>query len=293
MESKLSSLSVSKKHPSKSTLILTLILTILTTFFTTTIFLFSLPPNTFPHPFQSHAPYCDPASPLSSSSSSLRQTTTKTFGVDPSLLSMSRIGDLAWSSKLQTPEGGFLWVRYNETVKEGWGVSMLHALHCLKMLRAEVRNGWEKEEAGKSRVGGMPRSSGEAEMGDEGKMHDGKQGDKVHLKHCLAYIAEVRYISSCCQISLWYVVPSLHSTNFSLTPWEVQSLLCAADSTIEPPVREKNAAGDLTMITVDGGNYKHHCKSTDFLFQKVKESERRPFKGWEWREGDTIESVFR
>ena len=46
------------------------------------------------------------------------------------------------------------------------------------------------------------------------------------------------------------------------------------------------------MITVDGGNYKHHCKSTDFLFQKVAESERRPLKGWGWREGDTIESVF-
>ena len=107
---------------------------------------------------------------------------------------MSRVGDLAWSSKLQTPEGGFLWVRYNETVKEGWGVSMLHALHCLKMLRAEVRSGWEKEEAGKSRGDGMLRSSGEVEMRDEGKMHDGKPGDKVHLQHCLAYIAEVRCI---------------------------------------------------------------------------------------------------
>lgn len=104
---------------------------------------------------------------------------------------MSAAGDEAWSSKLETRQGGFLWVRYNETLKEGWGVSMFHALHCLKMIRVELQHNWLVMDLEQS------SSHSRHEVHKAATSHEGRTGDIPHMKHCLAYIAEVR-----CQIEI-------------------------------------------------------------------------------------------
>lgn len=116
---------------------------------------------------------------------------TKVFGRDPSLVDMSAAGDEAWSSKLQTRQGGFLWVRNNDTVKEGWGVSMFHALHCLKMIRAELRHNWMVMDPE------QPFSHSQHEVHKAATSPEGQTGDIPHMKHCLAYIAEV-----CCEYEI-------------------------------------------------------------------------------------------
>ena len=136
---------------------------------------------------------CTPELPTPFSSSASSATISTVFGQDPSLDDTSSLGDEAWSRKLQTPQGGFLWVRYNETLKEGWGISMFHALHCLNMIRAEMVHSWSLMES-------TPRS--------QGPVHEYGEsiGDMKHMEHCLAYIAEVRTQPSIalCPIPLIY-----------------------------------------------------------------------------------------
>lgn len=77
------------------------------------------------------------------------------------------------------PTWGGLWVQRNETYKQGWGISMFHALHCLEMIRDGL--------ADKSSLrthGMLGKSAGNAEP-------DHHKGD--HVRHCFAYIAQVRY----------------------------------------------------------------------------------------------------
>ncbi|CAF9919343.1 MAG: hypothetical protein ALECFALPRED_001130 [Alectoria fallacina] len=75
------------------------------------------------------------------------------------------------------PTWGGLWVQRNETYKQGWGISMFHALHCLEMIRDGL--------ADKSSLrthGMLGKSAGNAEP-------DHHKGD--HVRHCFAYIAQV------------------------------------------------------------------------------------------------------
>lgn len=89
---------------------------------------------------------------------------------------MTEVGDAIWSTISSTKQGGFLWVRYNETYKTGHGVSMFHALHCLSMIRDAV----------KESNSGMVAHSHGSKRG----IHSGKSEDEMHIGHCLSYAAQ-------------------------------------------------------------------------------------------------------
>ncbi|KAL6890780.1 hypothetical protein GGI43DRAFT_206917 [Trichoderma evansii] len=90
--------------------------------------------------------------------------------------------------------------------------------------------------------------------------HGGAGTDSVHIPHCLSYIA--------------------------------QSILCAGDSTIEPPWLKKDASGHIIAHGVDGVGIEHKCKNTDLLWSTARQSEQAPLEPWAWKPGDTVESVF-
>jgi hypothetical protein len=73
----------------------------------------------------------------------------------------------SWAGKQTTSKGGFLWVHYNDTHTRSWEVSMLHALHCLHIVRRIVD-------------------------GKGSKVHEKGGGIPKHVIHCMDYIAQVR-----------------------------------------------------------------------------------------------------
>ncbi|KAL7943581.1 hypothetical protein V8C42DRAFT_327913 [Trichoderma barbatum] len=93
--------------------------------------------------------------------------------------SLDRAADEAWDQAMSTPLGGFLLVRHNETYSSGWGVSMFHSIHCLKMLRTTMQNYF----------GLAPGTTGYATH-----THDGRDSatlkvdERTHVEHCLGYI---------------------------------------------------------------------------------------------------------
>lgn len=93
------------------------------------------------------------------------------FHARPELEDMSQVGDAAWAAISSTQQGGFLWVRHNETYKTGHGVSMFHALHCLSIVRDFVRG---------------PKGP----HGSKRHIHHGKSEEEMHVGHCLSYIAQ-------------------------------------------------------------------------------------------------------
>ena len=131
--------------------------------------------------------FCATSYPNDDGRTSARLTTTPTitrvFGLDLVLEDISAAGDKAWSTKLSTRRGGFLAVRYNQSVNEGWGVSMFHGLHCLSMLREELKTYWRTSN-------GIVIKGGSEEDAKKGQ-HQAHESDIGHLRHCLAYIAEV------------------------------------------------------------------------------------------------------
>ena len=68
--------------------------------------------------------------------------------------------------------------------------------------------------------------------------------------------------------------------------------MCAGDSTIEPPWIEEDAAGNIVAHGVDGHGVEHKCKNTDYLWSISRQSETKPLDAWEWKQGDTVESLF-
>lgn len=100
----------------------------------------------------------------------------ETFRARPELEDMTEVGDAVWSTISSTKQGGFLWVRYNETYKTGHGVSMFHALHCLSIIRDVVKV---------SKSGPVAHSHG-----FKRDIHAGKSEDEIHMGHCLSYIAQ-------------------------------------------------------------------------------------------------------
>jgi hypothetical protein len=109
---------------------------------------------------------------------------TKTLFHERSVLDdLSPSADEVWERTALTRKGGYLWVEFNETANEAWGISMFHALHCLKMLRLAVRSsGMVKSVAG----------SGFDSNGNHGKgTLNHPDMDPVHIGHCIGYIAQV------------------------------------------------------------------------------------------------------
>ncbi|KAL8648402.1 MAG: hypothetical protein Q9226_006010 [Calogaya cf. arnoldii] len=84
--------------------------------------------------------------------------------------------------------------------------------------------------------------------------------DPMHLGHCIGYIA--------------------------------QHLMCAADSTIEPPWVERDDRGQVIDFGIDGEGSRHQCRDSSLLWAIAEKSEKVPLKPWDWQLGETVESVF-
>ena len=71
-----------------------------------------------------------------------------------------------------------------------------------------------------------------------------------------------------------------------------QHLLCAADSTIEPPWFRYDNLGQIIDKGVDGEGYQHQCHDASPLWEAAVKSENAAVKPWQWSLGDTVESIF-
>ncbi|KAK1255388.1 hypothetical protein MKX08_009383 [Trichoderma sp. CBMAI-0020] len=97
----------------------------------------------------------------------------------PDIESLDSAVDGAWNQAMNTPLGGFLLVRHNETYSQGWGVSMFHSIHCLGILRSTMQNYF----------GLAPENGGHATHA-----HGQRDGallhvdERKHVEHCLGYI---------------------------------------------------------------------------------------------------------
>lgn len=116
---------------------------------------------------------------------------TTLFRERPILEDLSPSADEAWEQMTLTRRGGFLWVEFNDTSNEAWGISMFHALHCLKMLRTAIRS----SEMMKSVVEGSGGASDNG--GQEGGSLEHPDMDPKHIGHCVGYIAQVRASFHC------------------------------------------------------------------------------------------------
>lgn len=100
------------------------------------------------------------------------ETMTTTFVGELDLDNPDSQGSQAWANKLLTPKGGFLWIKYNDTLDVTWAITMFHGLHCLEVIRSRL----------------LDTSSGQ-------KLFPSKNSNTSdHAVHCLDYIAQVRLI---------------------------------------------------------------------------------------------------
>ena len=118
------------------------------------------------------------------------------FILDPTLEDISHAGDTAWRDSLLTPKGGFLWVQYNESYEESYGISMFHALHCLQLIRGNLQESpsmkaYIAEKSG-SVVTDMSKSGGGTRPHHGEHSHQQHLGDPGHVAHCVSYIAQVQ-----------------------------------------------------------------------------------------------------
>ncbi|CAL8574732.1 hypothetical protein XPA_000685 [Xanthoria parietina] len=177
-----------------------------------------------------------------------RRIITTVFQDRPILENLSPSANEEWKRALLTPKGGFLWVQYNITAEQPYGISMFHGLHCLKMLREVIQS--SHHPATNKGNEHHPRTAQYTEHGQS----------LNHIGHCIGYIA--------------------------------QHLMCAADSTIEPSKITLDASGQATQFMVDGEGYQHQYRDHSGLRRIVERSEREAVKPWEWKMGDTVESVW-
>lgn len=96
------------------------------------------------------------------------------------LENLSDESDTTWSSMLNTPQGGMLWVKYNETNNMPWGVSMFHSIHCLSLLRSMLKMQLNNATALEKAHANPRHQSEHSHTLDEG-----------HIGHCFGYIAQV------------------------------------------------------------------------------------------------------
>ena len=123
----------------------------------------------FPYRKEPAQPIVHPAKPVTPSS------ITTTFDPDLDLYLSGPAGNDAWNKMmLEDWRGGFLKVRHNETNAPGWGVSMLHGLHCLQLLKLSISMLLDSHNN---------RSATAAGHADH--------LDFDHLEHCLGYVAQV------------------------------------------------------------------------------------------------------
>lgn len=103
----------------------------------------------------------------------------KTFRAFEKLEDLSPSNDKNWETAVFNGSKGVIWVTHNGTFNQPWGVSMLHALHCLKMLRSAIQS----------------QDSATSSWPTFHSQHTNPQGSTQlgldHLGHCIGYIAQV------------------------------------------------------------------------------------------------------
>lgn len=98
------------------------------------------------------------------------ETTTRSFVGVLDFNNPKSEGSQAWANRLLPPNGGFLWVKYNDTLDVTWAITMFHGLHCLEVIRSRL----------------LDTSSGH-------KLFPSQESNvSDHAVHCLDYIAQVR-----------------------------------------------------------------------------------------------------
>lgn len=90
---------------------------------------------------------------------------------------LNREDDYLWDALLPD-NGGFLWQEEDDGVRHVHGISMLHQLHCLQMIRTQMMDFKEKTEDGNK----MHHTRGAHQHHGEGYKH---------VLHCLDYLRQV------------------------------------------------------------------------------------------------------
>ncbi|KAF6829900.1 hypothetical protein CMUS01_07962 [Colletotrichum musicola] len=92
-------------------------------------------------------------------------------------------GDEIWNSDVLPREGGFLWVQANNTEnREGWGITMFHALHCLQMVREVFK------------IAAVPSDHDEShysQLSGRRSVSHSHHVDPKHATHCFSYLYQV------------------------------------------------------------------------------------------------------
>ncbi|KAJ5137248.1 hypothetical protein N7526_003481 [Penicillium atrosanguineum] len=151
----------------------------------------------------------------------------------------------------ELPQANVLWVNKSSSSQpEAWGISMFHALHCVKMWKDSL----------------SPATMMSSHVHSESEYSE-------HAGHCISYLTQV------------YTTPAPHKPLLA-DIIDIQSIVCAADSTIEPAedIRMENKHGRR----IHGMGYTHQCRDTSFLF----EMNGKEVGLWDWKQGDTLHSVF-
>jgi hypothetical protein len=208
---------------------------------------------------------CSPAQSSHQAHPEAKRIATTFPAISP-LEALGPEGDEAWE-RIVPSRGGFIWVQYNETYDVPYGISMFHGLHCLQMLRG----------AFKQQLGVSGHGHDHHDGGDISTKHEhGGHFDKVHLGHCLGYVAEV------CTSN-----PSKSIANFG------QMLQCVGDSTIERPwIEYDERTGDILHRGVDGTVGQHQCRDTRHLWAAAESTEDGGMRAWNYAVDDTVERVF-
>ncbi|KAH9833933.1 hypothetical protein Tdes44962_MAKER08729 [Teratosphaeria destructans] len=110
-----------------------------------------------------------------------------------------------------------------------WGISMFHALHCVKMWKESL----DPATMMKSHV------HGESEYAE-------------HASHCINYLIQVSSVLACDARERTFPTDLL------------QSIVCNGDGTIEPA--ETINDGGRHGKRIHGMGYQHQCRDTSFLF---------------------------
>ncbi|EED19814.1 hypothetical protein TSTA_030770 [Talaromyces stipitatus ATCC 10500] len=164
-------------------------------------------------------------------------------------------GDKNWDNLFASD--GYLYVKPKNASfpREPWGVSMFHGLHCLQILRNKIQN--LEEEASQSGSETLEKQE------KHGHHHDGADESDIsddHYKHCFSYL--------------------------------VQSIICAVDDTIEPPHIHTYKNGSYKEYSIDGVGTWHQCRDQSLIRKKILESEENTLERWDYKVGDTVQSVW-
>lgn len=185
---------------------------------------------------------------------------------------MSVAGDQKWDDLYAGDGYIFLKPENASFPQEPWGVSMFHGLHCLQVLRNKMQ-----ELEGRVSGSDMPLEAQVQHAHQHGNSDDSDVSD-VHYLHCFSYLAQVRS-------------PNRKPRERKLIrSW--QSIACSADDTLEPPHMNLNRNGSFRSYNIDGIGTWHKCRDQSLARKKMIESKESLLERWEFKVGDTVQSVW-